>query len=113
MLNHQQWTVLDAFGAAPITEAFRVSEGIRTPRYDLYQQSVDGTPMYKVLDSQVKAAVALLKQSGSDQYALGNQDYFYNGGLPDGAGIFQGWLRKSGSDRHLCVKTGEKHHFPQ
>ena len=79
LLNHQQWTVLDAFGAAPITEAFRVSEGIRTPRYDLYQQSVDGTPMYKVIDSQVKAAVALLKQSGSDQYALGNQDYFYNG----------------------------------
>lgn len=83
LLNHQQWTVLDCLGAAPITEAFRNNEGIKTPRYDLYQESVreDKKPMYKVIDEEVKAAVALLKQSGSDQVALGNADFFYNGDI--------------------------------
>ena len=36
LLSYQQWRILDAYGAAPLTEAFRAqSEGIRTPRYDL------------------------------------------------------------------------------
>lgn len=80
LLNYQQWLVLDTYGAAPITEAFRAqSGGIRTPRYDLYQQSIDGTPMYKKIDAEVKAAVELLKASSSNQYALGNNDFFYFG----------------------------------
>lgn len=79
LLTHQQWQVLDCLGAAPITEAFRVQEGNRTPKYDLYQKSVNGTPMYKVLDEQVKAAVNTLKNSGSTQYNLGTNDFFYGG----------------------------------
>ena len=81
LLNHQQWLILDAYGAAPITEAFRNSQGIVTPKYDLYQKSAreDGMPMYKLIDSEVKASVALLKQSNADQAALGTSDYFYNG----------------------------------
>lgn len=82
LLSYQQWRVLDTYGAAPITEAFRAqSEGIRTPRYDLYQKSIDenGTPMYKKIDADVKAAVATLKASDSNQYGLGNNDFFYFG----------------------------------
>ena len=82
LLSYQQWRILDAYGAAPITEAFRAqSEGIRTPRYDLYQKSIDeaGTPMYKKIDEAVKGAVATLKASNSDQYALGTNDFFYFG----------------------------------
>ena len=64
----------------PITEAFRAqSEGIRTPRYDLYQKSIDGTPMYKKIDEEVKAAINLLKASNDSQYKLGTNDFFYNG----------------------------------
>lgn len=37
--------------------------------------------MYKVLDAKVKDAVATLKQSNSDQVALGKADYFYNGDI--------------------------------
>ena len=73
LLNHQQWMVLDCFGAAPITEAFKVDEGIRTPKYDLYKD------MYKVLDSEVKAAVAVLKSGNADQANLGTNDFFYGG----------------------------------
>lgn len=81
LMSHQQWLILDRYGAAPITEAFRSAQDIKTPQYDLYQKSIQegGTPMYKVLDAQVKDAVALLKQSNSGQVALGNADYFYNG----------------------------------
>ena len=81
LLNHQQWLILDAYGAAPITEAFRNSQGIVTPKYDLYQKSAreDGMPMYKLIDSEVKAAVATLKQSNADQAGLGTSDFFYNG----------------------------------
>ena len=76
LLNHQQWMILDAYGAAPIKEAFKVDEkmgGIRTPKYDLYKD------MYQVLDSEVKAAVAVLKASGDDQANLGANDFFYGG----------------------------------
>lgn len=82
LLSHQQWLVLDTYGAAPITEGLRAqSEGIRTPRYDLYQKAVDGTPMYKKIDADVKAAVALLKASDGTQYGLGTNDFFYNGDI--------------------------------
>ena len=84
LLNHQQWMILDAYGAAPILEAFKQAEGaggIRTPKYDLYQKSSreDGMPMYKILDSEVKAAVATLMASDASQAKLGTSDYFYNG----------------------------------
>ena len=83
LMSHQQWLILDRFGAAPITESFKATEGIKTPKYDLYQKSVQEgeAPMYKVLDAKVKDAVAALKQSNSDQVALGNADYFYNGDI--------------------------------
>ncbi len=80
LLNYEQWRVLDTYGAAPITEAFRAqSEGIRTPRYDLYQKGIDGTPMYKKIDAEVKAAVELLKASNDSQSKLGTNDFFYGG----------------------------------
>ena len=83
LMSHQQWLILDRFGAAPITEAFRSAQGIKTPKYDLYQESIleDKTPMYKVLDAQVKEAVDLLRQSNSEQVVLGNADFFYNGDI--------------------------------
>ncbi len=73
LLSHQQWLVLDCYGAAPITEAFQIANDIRTPKYDLYKD------MYKQIDADVKTAVATLKQSGSDQYKLDKNDFFYNG----------------------------------
>lgn len=79
LMAYEQWRILDAFGAAPLTEAFKVDAGIRTPRYDLYQQSVDGTPMYEVLDKQVADAVAQLGASDDSQVNLGNNDFFYKG----------------------------------
>ena len=80
LLSYKQWQVLDTYGAAPITEAFRAqTEGIRTPRYDLYQKSLDGTPMYKKIDADVKNAVAKLQSSDTNQYPLGNNDFFYGG----------------------------------
>ncbi len=80
LLNYEQWRILDTYGAAPITEAFRAqSDDIRTPRYDLYQQSIDGTPMYKKIDAEVKAAVETLKTSNDNQADLGANDFFYNG----------------------------------
>lgn len=80
LLSYKQWQVLDTYGAAPITEAFRAqSEGIRTPRYDLFQKSLDGTPMYKKIDADVKNAVAKLQASDANQYQLGNNDFFYGG----------------------------------
>lgn len=80
LLSYKQWQVLDTYGAAPITEAFRAqSEGIRTPRYDLYQKSLDGTPMYKKIDADIKNAVAKLQVSDANQYQLGNNDFFYGG----------------------------------
>lgn len=80
LLSYQQWQILDAYGAAPLTEAFRAqSEGIRTPRYDLYTESIDGTPMYKKIDTAVKEAVATLKAHDANQYEIGNNDFFYFG----------------------------------
>ena len=79
LMAYEQWRILDAFGAAPLTEAFKVDEGIRTPRYDLYQQSIDGTPMYEVLDRQVADAVSQLGASDASQANLGDNDFFYKG----------------------------------
>lgn len=103
LLNHQQWTVLDCLGAAPITEAFKNKEGIKTPQYDLYQKSVreDGMPMYKVIDAEVKAAVEELKKSGADQVNLGKNDFFYNGDV-------QKWIKFGNTLRVKMAQRVEK-----
>ena len=95
LLNHQQWLVLDCYGAAPINEAFKVGEGIRTPKYDLYKD------MYKQLDSEVKAAVATLKASGANQYNLGTNDFFYNGDVAK-------WAKFGNTLRVLMAQRLEK-----
>ncbi len=80
LLSYEQWQILDVYGAAPITEGLKgQSDGIITPRYDLFQKDVNGTPMYKNIDADVKKAVGTLKASTDQQYALGTNDYFYKG----------------------------------
>lgn len=101
LLSHQQWQVLDNYGAAPITEAFQVGSGVRTPQYDLYQKSINGEPMYKVIDAQVKAAVATLKAAGADQYNLGTNDFFYGGDV-------QKWAKFGNTLRVLMAQRLEK-----
>lgn len=102
LLSYEQWLMLDTYGAAPITEAFRAqSEGIRTPRYDLYQKSIDGTPMYKKIDEEVKAAITLLKASNDSQYKLGTNDFFYNGDV-------QKWIKFGNTLRVKMAQRLEK-----
>ena len=102
LLSYEQWRILDTFGAAPITEAFRdASEGIRTPRYDLYQMGIDGTPMYKKIDADIKAAVEGLKASDDKQYELGNNDFFYNGDV-------QKWIKFGNTVRVKMAQRLEK-----
>ena len=103
LLSHQQWTVLDCLGAAPITEAFKNAQGIKTPQYDLYQESVreDKLPMYKVIDADVKAAVDKLKNSNSDQVNLGNNDFFYGGDV-------QKWIKFGNTLRVKMAQRVEK-----
>lgn len=102
LLNYKQWQILDTYGAAPITEAFRaLSEGNRTPKYDLYQESLDGTPMYKKIDAEVKAAVETLKTSDANQYALGKNDFFYEGDI-------QKWIKFGNTLRVKMAQRLEK-----
>ena len=76
---YEAWLMFDVYGAAPYHEAFKLaSEGISKPRYDLYQEDINGTPMYKVFDQKVKDNVAVLSNS-TDQHNLGANDYFYGG----------------------------------
>lgn len=82
LLSYKQWQVLDTYGAAPVTEAFKAQDGnLLTPGYDLYQKSLDGTPMYKKIDADIKAAVEKLRRHSAGQYPLGNNDYFYGGDI--------------------------------
>ena len=92
LLTYKQWLMLDVFGAAPITEAFQVVNGNQTPKYDLYQESVDGEPMYKVLDAQIKEAVETLKASDASQVNLGVNDFFYGGDV-------QKWIKAGNTIR--------------
>jgi hypothetical protein len=102
LLNYKQWQILDVYGAAPINEAFKAqSENIRTPRYDLYQESINGTPMYKQIDEEVKAAVEQLKNAPANQYALGTNDFFYNGDV-------QKWIKFGNSLRVKMAQRVEK-----
>ena len=78
--TYEAWLVYDVNGAAPYHEAFKlVTDGIRKPKYDLYQKDINGKELYKVFDEKIKENVALLQNASADQYALGNNDYFYKG----------------------------------
>lgn len=82
LLSYKRWQVLDTYGAAPLSEAFRAqNDNLLTPRYDLYQKALDGTPMYKKIDAEIKAAVERLRSRPADQYPLGDNDYFYGGDI--------------------------------
>lgn len=79
---YEAWLMFDVYGAAPYYEAFKgASENIRTPRYDLYQQGLDGEPLYKVFDRKVKENVAILQTSDASQLNLDKNDLFYNGNV--------------------------------
>ena len=101
LLTYKQWQILDVFGAAPLTEAFQAISGNKTPQYDLYQASVDGTPMYKVLDTQIKEAVATLKSSNETQVNLGANDFFYGGDV-------QKWIKAANTIRVKMAQRLEK-----
>ena len=101
LLAYKQWQILDVFGAAPLTEAFQVVNGNQTPQYDLYQESVDGEPMYKVLDAQIKEAVATLKASNGSQVNLGVNDFFYGGDV-------QKWIKAGNTIRVKMAQRLEK-----
>lgn len=77
---YQAWLMFDVYGAAPYTEGLKLaSDGIKLPRYDLYQNNVDGEVMYKVLDQKIKESINSLQNSSDDQHNLGRSDFFYGG----------------------------------
>ena len=77
--TYQVWLMFDVYGAAPYTEAFKINEGIRTPKYELYQKGVDGKELYKVFDEKIKQNIEILQKESKDQYKLDKNDYFYQG----------------------------------
>lgn len=77
--SYQAWQAFDVVGAAPYTEGLRLSsDGIATPKYDLYQKDVNGKEIYKVLDEKIKENITVL-QTSSNQYSLEKNDFFYGG----------------------------------
>lgn len=77
---YEAWLMFDVYGAAPYHEAFKLaSDGINTPRYDLYQKDINGEPMYKVLDQKIKDNIAVLSNSTDQQHNLDKNDFFYGG----------------------------------
>ncbi len=80
--TYEAWLVFDVNGAAPYNEAFKnTSDNITKPKYDLYQKDLSGKELYKVFDEKVKENIKLLQNASSDQYDLGNNDYFYKGDI--------------------------------
>lgn len=80
--TYEAWLMFDVNGAAPYNEAFKLAtEGISKPRYDLYQEDLNGDPLYKVFDAKIKENVAILMSGLANQYELGNNDYFYKGNI--------------------------------
>ncbi len=78
--TYEAWLMFDVNGAAPYTEAFQLqTQNLRTPRYDLYQQDLNGDALYKKFDDKIKANIAVLKASDATQANLGLNDYFYGG----------------------------------
>lgn len=69
--TYQAWKVADVFGALPYTQAFNDVQ-YPLPAYDF------DFNLYKTFDTQLKDAATLLKNS-TGQFALGAQDFFYNG----------------------------------
>ena len=84
--TYEAWLVFDVNGAAPYTEAFKVSEGIGKPRYDFYQEGLDGSPLYKEFDAKVKEYIGILQSNLPNQYDLGSSDFFYKGNVDN-------WIR--------------------
>ena len=55
--TYEAWLMFDVNGAAPYTEAFKLAtEGIRKPKYDLYQKDINGKALYKVFDEKIKGS---------------------------------------------------------
>ncbi len=77
--TYQAWLMFDVYGAAPYTEAFKINEGIRTPKYELYQKVLDGKELYKVFDEKIKQNIEVLQKESKNQYKLDKNDYFYQG----------------------------------
>lgn len=77
--TYQAWLMFDVYGAAPYTEAFKINEGIRTPKYELYQKGLDGKELYKVFDEKIKQNIEVLQKESKNQYKLDKNDYFYQG----------------------------------
>ena len=77
---YQAWLLFDVYGAAPYMEGLKLaSEGIKTPRYDLYQKNIEGKEMYKVLHEKIKENITVLQNSSENQYNLERNDFFYAG----------------------------------
>lgn len=98
---YQAWLMFDVYGAAPYSEAFQNTEGIRKPRYDLYQEDINGTPLYKVFDEKIKANVEVLLNSTAEQYNLQKNDYFYDGDVAK-------WIKFGNSLRIKMAQRLEK-----
>ena len=100
--TYQAWLMFDVYGAAPYTEGLKLaSDGIATPRYDLYQEDVNGNPLYKVFDEKVKESVAQLQSSNEIQYNLGRNDFFYGGDVAK-------WIRFGNTLRIKMAQRLEK-----
>lgn len=79
--NYEAWLMFDVNGAAPYTEAFKYTDGIRTPNYDFYQKDLNGKELYKVFDENIKNNVAVLMSNAANQISLDANDYFYKGDI--------------------------------
>lgn len=80
--TYQAWLMFDVYGAAPYTEGLKLaSDGIATPRYDLYQKDINGKELYKVFDEKIKANITILQNSTDNQYSLDKNDFFYGGDI--------------------------------
>lgn len=100
--TYEAWLMFDVCGAAPYTEALKLaSDGIRAPRYDLYQKDLNGEPLYKVFDQKVKENIIVLQNSNENQYNLGNNDYFYKGDIAK-------WIKFSNTLRIKMAQRLEK-----
>lgn len=66
------WVIFDMYGAAVYSEAFKASEGVIKPKYDLIQDK------YKTIDSIVKAQIeVLVKPAPVGTISLSQYDFFY------------------------------------
>lgn len=100
--TYQAWLMFDVNGAAPYSEGLKLaSEGIATPRYDLYQEDINGNPLYKLFDEKVKESVAQLQSSDESQYNLGRNDFFYGGDVAN-------WIRFGNTLRIKMAQRLEK-----